>query len=186
MQPNELFHHFGLIAFSLFLLVMTVTLGVWGKDHALSLSGHAAKQRTSYAVFLTGLTTAGVLFYLFGSQWLAPTLQLNVVFSVLLAAATFLELITALVPDAGGVRGTIHRLAAWSMALCMGLLSILVVVAPSMHGLAQIMCAMLAVYMVFTLLLFLFVPRTRTHFLLYQSSYVLSFFVIMLIAAYVR
>lgn len=186
MQPNELFHHFGLIAFVLFLLVMMVTLRVWGRDHALSLSGHAAKQRASYVLFLSGLTAAGVLFYLFGSQWLAPTLQLNVFFSVLLAAAAILELLTAAVPDSGGIKSKIHRFAAWSMALCMGVLGILVTIAPSMYGWAQTVCAVLVAYMIFTLFLFLCVPKTRAHFLVYQSSYVLSFFIVMLAPAYVR
>lgn len=186
MQPNEFFHHFGLVAFGLILLVMTVTLRVWGKDHALSLSGHAAKQRPSYMIFLSGLIAAGVLFYLFGSRWLAPTLGLNAAFSVFLAAATILELVTAIVPDAGGVKSTIHRFAAWSMAVSMGVLGILIAAAPGISGLAQIICTVLVTYMGFTIFLFLFVPKTRAHFLVYQSSYVLCFFVVMLVAAYGR
>jgi hypothetical protein len=184
MQPNELFHHFGLIAFGLILLVMTVTLRVWGRDHALSLSGHAAKQRPSYLLFLGGLITAGVLFYFFGSFWLAPILGLNAAFSVILAATAVLEVATALVPDAGGIKSTVHRTAAWSMAVGMGVLGVLVTTAPGISGMAQLICGMLVGYMVFAFLLFLFVPQTRAHFLIYQSSYVLSFFIVMLVPAY--
>ncbi len=186
MPPNELFHHFGLVAFALILVVMSVTLHVWGKDHATSLSGHAAKQRPSYLLFLSGLTTAGILFYLFGSHWLAPELRLNAVFAVLLATATILELVTALVPDAGGIKSTIHRVAAWSMAVSMGVLGVLVTVAPGISGIAQVICTLLVSYMGFTIFLFLFVPKTRAHFLIYQGSYVLCFFAVMLVAAYVR
>ncbi len=186
MQPNELFHHFGILAFALILVVMTVTLKVWGKDHAQSLSGHAAKQRPSYLLFLSGLTAAGVLFYLFGSQWLAPVLGLSASFALLLIVATILELVTALVPDSGGAKSTVHRLAAWSMAVSMGILGILVVSAPAISGLAQIICTVLVGYMAFAFCLFLFVPKTRAHFLIYQSSYVLCFFIVMLVAAYMR
>lgn len=186
MEPNHLFHHFGLMAFGLILLVMAVTLKKWGKDHALSLSGHAARQRPSYLVFLGGLLAAGVLFYGFGSQWLAPTLGLDAAFAIVLAAATVLELITAIVPDIAGVKSNIHRIAAWSMAVCMGVLGILVAFAPGLSALARTICIILVGYMGFALLLFLFVKRSRAYFLLFQGSYVLSFFAVMLVATYLR
>lgn len=185
-QAVEGFHHLGLVSMAIILLSLGFMLRKGGADIKQSLSGHAAIQRWSYALFAGGLLLGGALFYAFATKWLAPTLQLNGWFSAVLAFALICELVTAVVPDSGGRKSFIHRTFAWSMAVGMQIFVLLLWLAPAISSGAKIVVTALLVYMLVDWCLFLFVKASHRHFLVFQGTYILSFYLATLAATYIR
>ena len=186
MHADPTFHHIGLVSCGIILLSLGLMLRTWGSDQMISLSGHAARQRYSYSLFATALTTGGGLFYVFALRWLVPTLHLSAAFSVVLALATGCELLAAFVPDSGGMRSLIHRWGAWTMAVLMLVLVGLLFAAPRVVGGAKLAAGVLGTCMLLDFYLFLFVKRSRRYFLIFQSSYIVSFYVAILSVTYLR
>lgn len=166
MEPVWTFHNLGLLSLIIILLSLGLMLKVGGTDVRNSLSGHAAIQRRSYAVFVAALAGGGILFYLFAVRWLEPTLHLALPFNVILVLTVVCELTAAFIPDSGGKKSLVHRTFAWSMA----------------KGAITILLA----YMVLDWCLFLFVKSSHRFFLVFQSTYVLSFYLATLATTYIR
>lgn len=185
MQPVASFRDFGVISLAILLCSLGLMLKTGGIDIKYSLSMHGAAKRASYAIFAAALVMGGVLFYLFATKWLKPTFGLGLLFNVLLAVAIVCELLAAIVPDSVGVKRRVHRISAWTMAYCMLPLTLLLLLSPLATG-AKILVGVLLAYMLFGLWLFWFVKAARRYFLIFQSTYVLSFYLATLVAAYIR
>jgi len=183
MEAVEIFRFFGLLSF----LTLAVGIGFiirrWGKVSILSLSKHAARQQESRMIFAVSLTLSIVLFGLFGFGWLVPALQLGVGYGVLLGLALGCALVAGLVADAGGWQGRVHGVTAWTMAVCMPLLIGGLLIAPRVGVAAKFFLAIILSYLVFDWVLFTFARWSRKFFLIFQASYVLCFYLAMLLVA---
>ncbi len=172
------------------MLVIAACLGfilrTWGSNRGRSLSGHGAQHRRSYLLFAAGLLLGGALFYTFAVRWLAPSLGLGTIFNTVIGFSIVCELVTALMPDNGGRNSFIHRTAAWTMAVCMFALVVILFCAPAVHGLAQVLLLVCTAYLMFDWVMFLFVKWSRPYFLIFQSSYIACFYAAILVATYVR
>lgn len=184
MEVIELLRHFSLLALVAILVGLGYILHRWGWRTVLSLSTHAAMQRPSYIIFATSLTVSGMLCAGFVYGWLAPTFELAMGFEVIFGLALLCALISAVVPDSGGVNGKIHGVAAWSMAVLMLVLVVALLLTPGIGVIAKFLLAVLGSYMLLDWILFLFVRSTRRFFLIFQSSYVLCFYLALLVAGY--
>ena len=183
-MDNELFRHGALLSFLFAGAGVGFILKRYGFEHAFSISTHAAKQRFSYWVFFASLIAAAGSFYLFTQYFLTPYFGLGDQFSLLVAVTLGLILATAIVPDTGGRVGLLHGVAAWSMAVCLPIILASLLLSGKVNFGTSLIVGLAILYMVIDWFLFLFVPRTRQYFLLFQGTYVLSFFIAMIAVAY--
>jgi hypothetical protein len=186
MQPVEAFHHLGLLSLVSVFAGLGYILKRWGKVSIMSLSSHAARQRHSYLVFASAITVSCVLFALFMFGWLIPTLGMPAWYSTLTAVALVCALIAAYVPDNGGRNSTIHGIGAWTMAVSSLVLVAGLLFSSEVGVAAKFIASILLSYMVLDWILFLFVKWSHKFFLVFQSSYMVCFYVGMLVAAYLR
>ena len=180
----EFFRHFSLLALLVAVAGLSYIIKRWGSRAVLSLSSHAAMQRPSYKVFAGTLIASGLLCATFVYGWLVPTFQLAMGFEVIFGAALICALIAAVVPDAGGAQSRVHGLGAWTMAVLMLVLVTALLLTPDIGVAAKFMVAVLASYMLLDWILFLFVKWTRRFFLIFQSTYVLCFYLALLVVGY--
>lgn len=174
-MPTDFFRHGILISLLLALLGVGWILRAYGHDTTHSLSLHAAKQRFSYFVFLASLILSACAFYLFSYYWLVPHFALDMQFTVVVFITIGLIVITAIMPDSGGVKSFIHALAAWTMAVSLLVILVLLAFSGLPTLLAQIIIWTAISYMLIDWTLFLFVKRSKRYFLIFQGTYVLSF-----------
>jgi|GEM_PF-3280210 len=179
-------HHAGLASFIIIVVSLGTMLKLWGGDRTRSLSNHGANHKQSYFLFMTALVVAGLLFCGFFLWWLAPTLGLAPWCDVVVLCTVICELVAAFVPDNGGRNSLIHKIGAWTMAVGMLVLSILLYKAPHITHAAQVVLVVLIGYMLINWCLFLFVRPSRRYFLIFQSAYVLSFYATVLATTYIR
>ena len=184
MESMDFFRHFSLLA----LLVAVAGLGDiinrWGKRAVLSLSSHAAMQRPSYKIFAATLIASSLLCATFVYGWLVPTFQLAMGFEIIFGAALVCAFIAAIVPDGGGKQSQIHGAGAWTMAVLMLVLVAALLFTPGIGVMAKFLLAVLASYMLLDWILFLFVKWTHRFFLVFQSTYVLCFYLALLVVGY--
>ncbi len=186
MHPNEIYHHFALLSLLIAAIGLSVILQKWGRHRALSLSSHAALQRPSYWTFAASLIISGVLFSLFTFQWLMPAYNLDTWFGVLAAVTVSCELLAALIPDSAGWGSVLHGIAAWTMAVLMMFIVVALLFIPGVNVIAKFLVSLLLSYLVLDWFLFLFVKWSRRLFLVFQSTYVLCFYLAILAVAYIR
>jgi hypothetical protein len=186
--PLEAVKPLGVISIGLACTAGWFLLRRWPQGRASSISRHAGRQRTSYFLFASTLTLCGLLFSLFMWRWFGPTIGADWPFYVFLGLAIIFQLLTAWLPDngQGGKISQTHGLVAFSMALMMQLLVACVALAPDVQPISR-----MTAWLVFTLMaifwyLFLFVKRSRGHFLIFQTLYIASFYVVIVLASYVR
>jgi len=186
MQPNELAHHFALLSLLIAVAGLSYIIKKWGKHHNFSLSTHAAMQKPSYWLFASCLIASGVLFYLFTVLWLMPTYNLGLWFGVLTVITVVCELVAALIPDNGGRRSLLHGTAAWLMAVLAMFIVVALLFVPGVSVIAKFILGVLLSYLVLDWFLFLFIKWSHKWFLVFQSSYILCFYLALLAVAYIR
>lgn len=185
MHPNEAFRSLGPLSLLIVLGALGLMLKAGGTDIRNSLSEHAATRRRSYVVFAAALISGGTLFYLFATKWLEPVLHLGLAFNLTLALTIICELIAAIIPDGGGTRSLVHRIFAWSMAVGMLVLTLILWSAHA-WSVGKVLVTVFLAYMILGWYLFLFIKASRRFFLLFQSSYILSFYLAALAVAYIK
>jgi hypothetical protein len=184
VDSMEFFRHFSLLALLVAVVGLSYIVNHWGKRAVLSLSSHAAMQWPSYKVFAATLIASGLLCATFVYGWLAPTFQLSMGFEVIFGAALVCALVAAIVPDSGGTQSQIHGAGAWTMAVLMLVLVAALLLTPGIGVFAKFTLAVLASYMLLDWILFVFVKWSRRFFLIFQSTYVLCFYLALLVVGY--
>lgn len=185
-MPVESFKHGGVVAIAVASLAFWWMVHSQPRGRAASISQHAGAQRHTYWVFAGVLTFAGGAFWLFLIEWLGPTLGVPLVFYLFVILGALFQLITGWVPDHGNgdTSSRIHGLAAFSMAAMMMLLAGCIVIATHVATVPRVLAGLAFVAMGVFWYLFLFVKRTHQHFLVYQSAYIASFYLTVIVATY--
>lgn len=150
-----------------------------------TISKHAASNRAASRLFATILILVGAAFYWWLIKWLVPHLELTFVFQVILTVTISCQFIAALAPDVDGWRGLIHRWSAWLMAILYLPLSVLIIISPQMTLMLQIICGLLVTYMLIGFVLVAIMGKAKSKYLPLQASYIVSFQLIILVAAYI-
>jgi len=174
-------------------ILIAVTAGVilvrrWPLGRGKSISAHGGAHRKAYWLYACTLTLSGLLFYAFARWWLAPTLGLPNLFNIILLAAVVLQIMSAWVPDRDDKSPTtvLHRRAAYGLALCMMALTACIMFTPAVALVVRAMAYITFGLMAISWYRFLFDKKAHEKFLIYQSMYIGSFFVLILLATYVR
>ena len=149
-----------------------------------TISKHAASHRTASWLFAAILILLGAAFYWWLIEWFTPHMELSVVFSLILTVTIVCQFIAALAPDIDGWRGVTHRWSAWLMAVLYLPLSALIILSPQLTLPTQIICSLLFAYMLVGFVLVAMMGKAKSKYLQLQASYIVSFQLIILVAAY--
>jgi hypothetical protein len=158
----------------------------WRGTRAMSISQHAASATGAAKVFAGTLIIAGLGFYIWLVTWFSAELQLSALFTVVISLIFVCQVIAAVVSDTKDWKKTVHRVAAYLMAVLYIPLAFLILAAQDYSLATRIVCIAAIAYMVLAWCLFLFVRQSRNHYLLIQSAYIILFQCAILFAAYVR
>lgn len=157
----------------------------WYDKSLPTISRHAASNRTASQLFAVVLILIGAAFYYWLIEWFAPHLQLTSMFEVILTITIVCQFVAALAPDVDGWRGVVHRWSAYLMAVLYVPLSVLIITSIHAVLLTQILCSLLLAYMVIGFVFVVMLGKAKEKYLPLQISYIISFQLIILIAAYV-
>ncbi|HSX02801.1 MAG TPA: hypothetical protein VLI05_05820 [Candidatus Saccharimonadia bacterium] len=184
MQPIPELKYVGLYAVLLALVCISGMIWKWRGDRTMTISRHAAAHPQATLVFGFSITVTGLMFYAFLWFWFVPALGLPMLFSWLVSAAGIGQALAAWIPDRPGLESRIHNIGAFAMAIIMVPLAFLIARAPQASAAAHwAAVAFLLVAAIYATLFFL-VPRAKSYYLAYQSSYFGGFLLVILIAAY--
>jgi hypothetical protein len=179
-----MFEYFGLILVVLSWLGGYMLISRFYSKDLPTISKHAASNRAASRLFAAILILVGAAFYWWLIKWLTPHLELTFMFQVILTITIFCQFIAALAPDIDGWRGVTHRWSAWLMAILYLPLSVLIITSPQMTVTPQIICSLLVAYMFIGFILVAIMGKAKSKYLPLQASYIVSFQLIILIAAY--
>lgn len=179
-----MFEYLGLILVVLSWLGGYLLISKFYDKNLPTISKHAASSRTASWLFAAILIVLGAAFYWWIIKWLTPQLELSLAFSVTLTIAILCQFIAALAPDIDGWRGVAHRWSAWSMAVLYLPLSVLIILSPQLALTIQVICSLLLAYMFIGFMLVAVMGKAKSKYLPLQASYIVSFQLIILLAAY--
>lgn len=180
-----MFEYFGLILVMLSWLGGYLLVSRFYDKSLPTISRHAASNRAASHLFAVILILVGAAFYWWLIKWFVPHLGLTFVFQFILAITILCQFIAALAPDVDGWRGVIHRWSAWLMAILYLPLSVLIIISPQMTLLLQVICSLLLAYMFVGFVLVAMMGKAKSKYLLLQASYIVSFQLIIVLAAYI-
>ncbi len=179
-----MFEYFGLILVELSCLGGYLLISRFYNKDLPTISKHAASNRAASQLFATILIFVGAAFYWWLIKWFTPHLELTFIFQVILTITILCQFIAALAPDIDGWRGVTHRWSAWLMAVLYLPLSVLIIISPQMTLIPQIICSLLVAYMLIGFVLVAIIGKAKSMYLALQASYIVSFQLIILTAAY--
>lgn len=179
-----MFEYFGLILVVLSWLGGYLLISRFYNKDLPTISKHAASSRAASQIFAAILILVGAVFYWWLIKWFVPHLGLTFVFQVILTATVLCQFIAALAPDVDGWRGVVHRWSAWLMAILYLPLSVFIIISPQMTFILQVICSLLLAYMFIGFVLVAMMGMAKSKYLSLQASYIVSFQLIILVAAY--
>lgn len=180
-----MFQYFGFVLVMLSWLGGYFLVSRWYDKSLPTISRHAASNRTASRLFAVVLILIGAAFYYWLIEWFSPHLQLSMLFEVILTITILCQFVAALAPDVDGWRGVVHRWSAYLMAVLYAPLSVLIIASSQVALPVQILCSLLLAYMVIGFVLVAMLGKAKEKYLPLQASYIISFQLIILIAAYI-
>ncbi|HSE61477.1 MAG TPA: hypothetical protein VLA88_04250 [Candidatus Saccharimonadales bacterium] len=153
-------------------------------DRSRSVSLHVASEPHTIWLFAIASTIATVPMALFMVGWFIPALQLPAWFTVIFMAALAGQLIAAWIPHNTGWRAAVHQFCAYLMAYLMVPLVVFILFSPALPLWAKAIIGVILAWMIFSLALYHLSAKAKLQFLLYQSGYVASFYMVLLVATY--
>jgi hypothetical protein len=179
-----MFQYLGLILTLISWLAGIYLVTKWRDRTLPTISRHAASSKHASLLFAIVLAGCGLIFYFWLVKWFTPHINPSQPFETLLALAIGCQVITALAPDTQGLSRTVHRWAAYTMAVLYLPLVALIVIASSISSLARFICVPIALYMLVSFVVVALMGRAKNKYLAFQASYIMAFQVAILVAAY--
>ncbi len=142
----------------------------------------------SIAAVALAFIIATTLFYLFCMFWFIPKFVLAFGFTFSLHLMTILLILTALIPEKDN-KIKAHAIVAYGFAFCMMLLLVFIAISSHISFIARIFSGVTVGLMALCWYLAFLSPnktKIRSHYLIFQYSYVILFFLSILIATYIR
>lgn len=165
----------GLISIVLSWVGLLFMIWYWKGDLAKTFSQNAARNNNSIIFYaLLWLVCLPILAWFL----LVPfydALELNIVFLVISAIAVLGMLIAALIPETKGWKVKIHRLGAFTMAICFMPLVTLIIFSPVISTIAQIVSVFALMFMIFSAIYSRRNGPNHPKLLIGQALYILAF-----------
>lgn len=174
----------GLISIVLIWGGLLFLLYKWPGKPSMSFSLHAAQTKAAQIYYCFLFLVSLPLFYIFIVGWYVPTFQLNGWFITLTTVGVIGQLIAVAVPALPGRKTTIHNIAAYTMAATFIPLTLLVATTESFTEYARVIAIAAALYMLGTLISYMYVKHLREKYLYFQAGYIAAFHVVIVVSAY--
>ncbi len=189
MTPVETFKSFALLTFLIGAVAGCYMVWSGPRDKTKSVSAHAGTaNKKLYILYALAFLISTVLFYLFCMFWFIPTLHLSFGFTLSLHVMTILLVLTAFIPQAGK-KVKLHAVVAYGFAFYMMLLLFFVALSSNISLIGRIFSSGVTLWMISMWYLFFFSrykAKIAARYLLFQSSYIILFFLSILAATYLR
>lgn len=156
----------------------------WRNHEFSTISRHAAQSKKARLFFGLLLIVGGTILYYWLVFWFTPHLQLGLLFKIVLGLTVLAQFVVGLAPDTSGWRRSIHRIAAFGMAILFVPLSLLIITAHHLDYFARFIDLVLLSYMVITFVLVAILGRARRSYLVFQIVYLVAMQAIVLVSAY--
>ncbi len=150
----------------------------------MTFSQHAAQHKSSSAYYLLLWVLILPPLYRFLITDFYDELSLTPLFILLSTATCLLMLIAAAVPETGGTKTTIHRLAAFSMATLFLPAVLLIALTGDVSSFAKVTLLLSAAVMLTEIIVLTVYKRKHPKMLWIQGSYIAIFYISILIAYY--
>lgn len=183
-QVIESFKHLGLLSILLSWTGFAFLLYKWRGKKSKSLSQHAILTKSSYFFFVSIFAVTAPLFYLFVFNWFIPFFNMSKLFVNLIIIELFFQIIYVLIPDKKGFRGILHKLFAYSFAVILVPLNIMIFTSNNVSFIGKFVTLICILYMIFGLLLLIWKRGRLSQYLYFQTAYVLCFHASILVATY--
>jgi len=180
------FPYLGLILVPISWLAGIYLVRNWHGTYSMSISKHAASAKNASKFFAVVLVGGGVLSYWWLIQWFTPHLGLGTIFVALLSFTAIAQIVVAIIPDVLGWQHHVHQKVAVIMAACYVPLTYLVLASSKVSLSARIIAYVCIAFTIVVGLLFFFVKKARSYYLVFQSLYIVAFQIIILSSAYLK
>lgn len=175
----------GIVAIALMWLGTLLLLHAHGAEHKKSISRHAAKNSKFHLTYGLLEVLVASLFTIFILRWFIPKFHLPVLASIAAIIGFAGTVFAALVPDRIGWQQRVHETAAYSMVLCLPVLSAIILLSRLVNFEAKVTAAVVVVYTIFGLASSVFCRAWyRRHMLVLQTVYFAFFHATILAATY--
>jgi hypothetical protein len=151
-----------------------------------SLSQHVGLGPRTFVHFAVASTTAIVLFYVFMQEWFIPTFQPPALFHYAMLAGLACQLVAAWVSHAEDPRAArIHQTFAYTMAAIMPCALLLLLFSSAMPDVGKWVAGIASLVMAIEYLLYRTVQTMQKRYFLYQTIYIVLFYVAILVVTYI-
>jgi hypothetical protein len=156
----------------------------WRNHEFSTISRHAAQSKKARLFFGLLLIVGGAVLYYWLASWFALHLRLGLSFKIVLGLTLIAQFIVGLAPDIFGWRRSVHRIAAFGMAMLFIPLSLLIITAPHLDDFARFTDIVLLSYMIITFMLVAILGKAKRSYLVFQILYLVAMQTIILVSAY--
>lgn len=174
--------HLGVIALALLFIIATFILLKWPPSKRQSFSENVARKPASQWLFSISFTIVTFLYYTFLAFWLGPHLAVMPVYYFLVGASFIAQLVLTWIPARGNRMLKVHTYAALVVAIIMLLL--VGTMLPSLSLLQALLSGLFLLFGLVLAYLYIFVPKARRNYLLFQLVYFASFWLLILFLTY--
>ena len=182
------YRELGILSIGILWVALAILLVKWRGHKGMSISLHGASAKAAYILFASILVIHGILFHIFLLQWFIPQHNLPISFIVLVNVTMICLYLTAIVPDTPGILSKIHRIAAYSMAFLMWVITTHIEISTKLELPVYILSIVTNAYMLYCMLGLAFLRRKhiKSYFLPYQAIYIILFQLVILGATYLN
>lgn len=185
MAPNEIFKLFGPISVAVTWLTVAFVVHKWRGDKSMSISKHAAANRSAYLTMLAVESIVLPMFFLFVAKWVTPTFNLPTFFTVCVGLSAAGLLLAAYIPDVKGWKTIAHELAAYGAAMLFIPASTILYLSPNISPFARYFSLFVLIYELAAVTLMTVFEKVRNHHLYVQTAYIVLFDLSIIAAAYI-
>lgn len=179
-----------LTALIIFWVALVLLLTKWPRTRNKSISQHSASFRETFIFFTIVQAVVGFILYLFVIDWLIPSFHFSLLFTIVYTITAWFQIISAFIPDKlEGLGSAIHQHMANTFALGMFLTTILLCLAPTIHGWPKLLFYAVLLYMAFGMSLIISKrgkPHLLSNYLMFQVIYIVAFQVAFMAVAFYR
>jgi len=185
MNPPEIYKLFGPLSVAITGIAIIIMVNTWKGDKGVTISQNAASNRSSYLMMLVVQTITLPMLFLFWTKWLAPTLELPILFSVFAGLVCLGLMLAAWIPDIKGWKSTAHRLFAFGAASLVPPMLIMLYLSSNISSFTKYMALLVFIYDVAVIILFTLLRKGKSKHLYFQAAYIFLFALTTLAAAYI-
>lgn len=179
-----MYREFGVVSVLIAVFGLCFLLLKWPGKTSMTFSQHAAQSKLASFYYFVLFSTTLPLFYLFMSRWFIPFFGISHMIYWFLIPGLLFQEVAVLVPESEGVKVSIHRSAAFCMAILFMPILAVTVVTGNISGIAKIVCSLTLLSQIIIVASLIPVKGYHKKALLLQAVYFAGFMLSILVVTY--